>query len=129
MAATLDQYPQRDALYRVLPQGVAALNRYENRVVMLDALSSELWLRADGHTSLRDIARDIAGVSGLPLNALQHTLSVMVVILNSEGVLYPKDRPASLPYHLTLPQEEQDLDRMHASIIESGWLDEDGKGQ
>jgi hypothetical protein len=125
MAPTLDQYPRRDGLFSVLPEGVAAHNRYEDRLVMLDALASEIWLRADGVTSLRDIARDIAGVNGLPLDAIQHTVAIIAVILNSEGVLYPQLEPDPLPYHLALPQEDQDFERMHQSMAASGWLDDE----
>jgi len=124
MASSLDQYPQRDGLYRILPDGVAVHNRYQDRVVMLDALSSEIWLRADGKTSLRDIAHDIAGMSSLSIESVQRTVSMLVVILNSEGILYQLDKPVTLPYHLTMPQEDQDIDQMRESMVAAGWLDE-----
>jgi hypothetical protein len=121
---TLDQYPRRDGLYRILPHGVAVHNRYQDRVIMLDSLSGEIWLRADGQTTLREIARDIAGLSGTSTNAMYRTVAILIVILNSEGVLYPSKHPAELPYHLRLPQEDQDLDQMHNSLIAAGWIDE-----
>ena len=123
MAATLDQYPQRDALYTVTPAGIIAHNRYEDRTIRLDSLSSEIWLRADGKTSLRDIVRDIAGLSGAPVESLLVTASMLVVLLNSEGVLYQSNEPDSLPYHLSLPQEDQDVDQMFQSMVNAGWLD------
>jgi hypothetical protein len=121
---TLDQYPRRDGLYRILPHGIAVHNRYQDRVIMLDSLSCEIWLRADGQTTLREIARDIAGLSGTSTSAMYRTVAILVVILNSEGVLYPSKHPAELPYHLRLPQEDQDLDQMYESLIATGWLDE-----
>lgn len=124
MVATLDQYPQRDGLYTISPQGVIAHNRYENRVIKLDALSSEIWLRADGKTSLREIVADIAGISAVPVATLLTTASMLVTLLNSEGVLYQKNHPTDLPYHLRLPQEDQDLNQMRASMAAAGWLDE-----
>lgn len=124
MVATLDQFPQRDGLYQILPEGVAVQNRYQNRVIMLDSLSSEVWLRADGKTPLRDIACDIAGISGVPMSAMLRTVSILAVILNSEGILFPCNQAASLPYHLTLPQEDQDAEQMRESLVSSGWLDQ-----
>ncbi len=124
MPSSLEQYPQRDGLYRILPGGVAVHNRYQDRVVMLDSLSSELWLRADGKTSLREIARDIAGISGETINGVSRAVSMLAVILNSEGLMYLKDNPAPLPYHLAAPQEDQDPDRMRESLAAAGWLDE-----
>jgi hypothetical protein len=124
MTSSLNQYPQRDGLYRVLPDGVAVHNRYQDRVVMLDAISSEMWLRANGKTTLRDIARDIAGSSGQRIEMLLITAPMLLTILSSEGVMYQLDQPAPLPYHLALPQEEQDLNQMRESMLEAGWLDE-----
>ena len=121
---TLDQYPRRDGLYRILPGGVAVHNRYQDKVIMLDSLSSEIWLRADGQTTLREIARDMAGTSGSSVGAMCRTVSILMVIMNSEGVLYPSKHPSELPYHLQLPQEDQDLDLMHNSLIAAGWLDD-----
>jgi hypothetical protein len=124
MASSLEQYPQRDGLYRVLPDGIAVHNRYQDRVIMLDAVSSELWLRADGKTTLRDIARDMAGCSGQRVEMLLLTAPMLLTVLSSEGLMYQLDRPAPLPYHIALPQEEQDLDQMRDSMAEAGWLDE-----
>lgn len=124
MSATLDQYPQRDGLYTVTPEGVIAYNRYENRVIKLDPLGSEIWLRADGRTALREIVYDIAGISNMPIESLLPAASMLVVLLNSEGVLFQKNHPSDLPYHLTLPQEDQDVDQMRESMAAAGWLDE-----
>jgi hypothetical protein len=120
---TLDQYPQRDGLYRVLPEGIAVYNRYQDRVIVLDSLGSEIWLRADGVSSLRDIASDIAGISGEATETICRAAAMLVVILNSEGILFSKNEPDALPYHLKLPQEEQDVEQMVASMAAAGWLD------
>jgi hypothetical protein len=124
MTATLKQFPQRDGLYQLLPEGVAVQNRYQHRVIMLDSLSSEIWLRADGRTSLHEIACDIAGINGMSISAMLRTVSILAVILNSEGILFPSNEPSSLPYHLTLPQEDQDAEQMRESLVTSGWLDQ-----
>jgi hypothetical protein len=91
---------------------------------MLDAISSELWLRADGKTTLRVIARDMAGWSRHSVSAMLLTIPMLLVILSSEGVMYQLDHPADLPYHLTLPQEDQNAEQMRASMMAAGWLDE-----
>jgi|FLYN01.1.fsa_nt_gi hypothetical protein len=124
MPSSLEQYPQRDGLYRILPSGVAVHNRYQNRVVLLDSLSSELWLRTDGKTKLWDIARDISGMSNESASVVSRAVAMLAVILNSEGLMYLKDTPAPLPYHLASPQEDQDPERMRASMAAAGWLEE-----
>ena len=75
-------------------------------------------------TSLRAIARDIAGRSGQRIDLLLLTTPMLLTVLSSEGVMYQLDEPTTLPYHLTLPQEEQDLDQMRESMEAAGWLDE-----
>ncbi len=124
MTSSLDQYPQRDGLYRIMSEGVAVYNRYQQRVVMLDSLGSEIWLRADGKTTLRTIAQDIAGWTKQSVDTLLLTVPMALVILNSEGVMYQLDNPITLPYHLSLPQEEQDINQMRNSMTEAGWLNE-----
>lgn len=123
MASSLNQYPQRDGLYRVMAEGIAVYNRYEDRIVMLDAMSSEIWLRADGKTQLRQIALDIAGINGQPSAVTLRATAALTVVLNTEGILFMLDNPTPLPYHLSLPQEEQDLERMRESMAKCGWLD------
>jgi hypothetical protein len=124
MTTSLDQYPQRDGMYCILQDGVAVHNRYRDQVMMLDALSSELWLRADGETTLRTIAHELSAWSGYPVAVMLRTLPIMLVVLNSEGLMYQQDKPARLPYHLALPQEDQDADQMYESLAAAGWLDE-----
>lgn len=124
MTSSLEQYPQRDGLYRIMAKGIAVHNRYQDRVVMLDAVSCELWLRADGKTILQHIAQDIAGQSRQRIETLLITIPMLLTILSSEGLMYQVDQPRNLPYHLALPQEEQDLDQMRESMAASGWLDE-----
>ncbi|MAS34176.1 MAG: hypothetical protein CL610_09220 [Anaerolineaceae bacterium] len=122
--ATLDQFPQRDGLYRIMPDAVAVHDRYQDRVRMLDRVASEIWLRADGETSLRDIARDIAVLGNVPIDVMYQTASILAVLMNSEGILYSSNTPETLPYHLQIPQEDQDLDRMLASMVAAGWLNQ-----
>lgn len=91
---------------------------------MLDGLSSELWLRSDGKTSLRMIAQDIAGWTKQPVETLALTVPMILTILSSEGLMYQLGQPTPPPYHLSLPQEEQDIERMRASMLAAGWIDE-----
>jgi hypothetical protein len=124
MGSSLQEYPQRDGLYRILPDGVAVHNRYEDRIIVLDGLTSELWLRADGKTTLETIARDLAGWRAESLTLMLRTIPMLAVILNSEGILFQQSKPTALPYHLSLPQEDQNADQMYASLVAAGWLDE-----
>jgi hypothetical protein len=122
MSAMLDRYPRRDGLYKVLPDAVAVLDRYQKRVVRLDPLSSEIWLRMDGLTSLRDIARDIAGQQGQVLSKTLHEATVLIGMLIGEGLVHLGLEPEPLPYHLTLPHEDQDPAQTAESMLACGWM-------
>lgn len=116
------RYPQRDGLFRIFPERVAVYDRHGDRVLMVDALGSEIWLRADGKTTLYEITLDISVISNRSLDPVLSLVDSMAVILSSEGVMYLSDTIIELPYHLRLAQEEQDIDLMRASMQQFGWL-------
>lgn len=117
----LDRYPRRDGMYHVLPDAVAVEDRYQKRVVRLDALGSEIWLRIDGVTRLRDIAQDIAGQTRQPLESVLQQATAMTGILIGEGLVHLSLTPEPLPYHLALPREDQDPVQAVESMRAAGW--------
>ena len=117
----LDRYLRRDGMYHVLPDAVAVQDRYQNRVVRLDALGSEIWLRIDGMTRLREIAQDIAGQTGQPLEDVLRQATAMTGILIGEGLVHLSLTPEPLPYHLALPREDQDPAQTTESMRAAGW--------
>ncbi len=123
MSSMLDRYPRRDGMYAILPDAVAVYDRYQNRVVTLDSLGSEIWLRIDGLTLLRDIAADIAGRTGRPLTALLRESVAMTGIMIGEGLVYLAVEADLQPYHLALPREDHDPAQAEESMRESGWND------
>ena len=118
----LDRYPRRDGMYQIMPDAVAVHDRYQHRVVRLDALGSEIWLRIDGLTRLRDIALDIAGHSGQPLEAMLRKATAMTGILIGEGLVHLGLEPEPLPYHLTVPSDQQDPAQTAESMRAAGWI-------
>lgn len=117
----LDRYPRRDGIYHIMPEGVAVQDRYQKRVVRLDALGSEIWLRIDGVTRLREIAQDIAGQTGQSLDILLPQATAMTGILIGEGLVHLSLSPEPLPYHLALPREDQDPAQAAESMRAAGW--------
>jgi hypothetical protein len=124
-ASMLDRYPRRDGLYKILPDAVAVYDRYQNRLVRLDALGSEIWLRIDGMTRLREIASDIAGRRGQALNEVLRNATAMTGIMIGEGLVHLSLEPEPLPYHLAFPREEQDPVQTAESLRAAGWLSDD----
>ena len=118
----LDRFPRRDGLYKILPDVVAVFDRYQHRIVRLDPLGSEIWLRMDGLTRLREIALDIAGQRGQPLNEVLRDATAMTGILIGEGLAHLSLEPEALPYHLAIPREEQDPAQTAESMRASGWI-------
>lgn len=122
MSSTLDRYPRRDGVYSILPDSVIVHDRYRNRVVRLDPLCTEIWLRMDGLTTLRDIATDIAVQRDAPITEIERSTAAMVGIMNMEGLLYVEFEPNPLPYHLTMPLDDQDPLRAAESMRAAGWI-------
>ena len=120
-SSMLDRYPRRAGTFNVLPDAVAVHDRYQNRVVRLDPLGSEIWLRMDGLTPLREIALDIAGHGGQPVNDILRNVMAMTGILIGEGLAHLSLGPEPLPYHLAVPREDQDPMRAAESMRSSGW--------
>jgi hypothetical protein len=117
----LDRYPRRDGMYQILPDAVAVHDRYQHRVVQLDALGSEIWLRIDGLTLLRDIALDIAGQSGQPIEMVLRKATAMTGIMIGEGLVHLGLEPEPQPYHLAVPADQQDPEQAEASMRAAGW--------
>ncbi len=117
----LDRYPRRDGIYHVLPDAVAVQDRYRRRLVRLDPLGSEIWLRMDGLTCLREIGLDIAGHGNQPINDTLLRVMAMTGILIGEGLAHLSLEPLPLPYHLAVPHEDQDPVQAAESMRSSGW--------
>ncbi len=121
MAATLDSYPRRDATFRVRDGMVLVNDRYRRRTVSLDTFSSQLWLRIDGLTTVRDIAADLARYTKEPPARVETHAVAMTGVLLTEGLLFLVGEPAPQPYHLAIPADEQDPNEAIVSKRASGW--------
>jgi len=120
-SSMLDRYPRRDGVYHLLADAVAVHDRYQGRMVKLDPLGSEIWLRIDGITLLGEIALDIAGQSGQPINDVVRNVTAMTGILIGEGLVHLTLEPEAQPYHLTTPYEDQDPVQAEESMRAAGW--------
>ncbi len=123
LSSMLENYPCRDGLYNILPDTVAVYDRYQRRVMTLDPLGSEIWLRIDGKTTLREIATDIAGRSGRALPETLLAAIAMAGIMSGEGLIYLTTAPQTHPYHLTVPRADQDPAQTEVSMRDSGWVE------
>lgn len=123
MASTLESYPRRDATFRLRKGGVTVMDRYQGRVVTLDTFSSEIWLRIDGLTTVRDIAADLAHHLRQPPAQLEPRVVAMTGVLLSEGLIFLSAKPGPHPYHLAVATDRQDPDETAASKRACGWVD------
>ncbi|MCZ7544533.1 MAG: PqqD family protein [Anaerolineae bacterium] len=123
MAATLDSYPRRDATFRLRSGAVMIDDRYQGRTVRLDEFSSQLWLRIDGLTTVRDIAADIARARQEPRARVEVHAAAMTGVLLTEGLLFLDREPSPQPYHLAIPTDEQDPAETLISKRACGWVE------
>jgi hypothetical protein len=118
----LNKYPRRDAAYMATASGVTVVDRYQPRVVDLDSLSAHIWLGIDGMRTLEEIASRIADRFNLSLEGTKAQVEQKCQQLVEEGFVVISDEPSPLPYHLSMPRDQQDREEMTRSMREAGWI-------
>lgn len=118
----LDKYPRREVAYIATASGVTVVDRRQARVVDLESLAAYIWLGIDGLRSLREIADRIAERYNQPVEQVQTMVVQKCRELAEEGFVVLVDEPAPLPYHVSMPRDQQDRDEMIRSMQEAGWI-------
>jgi hypothetical protein len=118
----LDKYPRRDAAYFATANGVTVADRRDARVIDLDSLGAQIWLRIDGLRTLQDIADRIADRYNQPAKAVTAMVEQRCRELVEAGFVTMANEPAPLPYHVSIPRDRQDRDEMKRSMQEAGWI-------
>ena len=118
----LDKYPRRDVAYIATANGVTVVDRRQPRVVDLDSLGAHIWLRIDGMSTLGDIANSIAERYNQSAESVRAMVEQKCQELVESGFVILAHEPAPLPYHVSLPRDQQDRDEMTRSMQEAGWI-------
>jgi hypothetical protein len=118
----LDKYPRRDAAYIATASGVTVVDRHQPRVVDLDSLSAYIWLGIDGMRTLQQIADRIAYRFNLSEKGTQEKVVQKCQELVEERFVILADEPSPLPYHVSMPRDQQDREEMMRSMREAGWV-------
>ena len=118
----LNQYPRRDVAYIATANGISVLDRRQPRVVDLDSLSAHIWLRIDGLRTVQDIADHIADRYNQPRERVRPLVEQRCIGLVESGFVVMASEPSSLPYHVSLPRDQQDREKMTRSMREAGWI-------
>jgi hypothetical protein len=119
----LNKYPRRDAAYIATASGVTVVDRRQPRVVDLDSLGAHIWLGIDGLRTLEEIANRIAERYNQPAERMRAMVEQKCRELVEESFVIIADEPAPLPYHVSIPRDQQDRDEMTCSMREAGWLE------
>jgi hypothetical protein len=117
-----NQYPRRDVAYIATASGVTVVDRRQARVVDLDSLSALIWLGIDGLHTLAEIADQIAERYNQPVRGIQTMVEQKCRKLVEEGFVIMANAPTPLPYHVSMPRDQQDRDEMTRSMREAGWI-------
>jgi hypothetical protein len=124
MPSLLDSYPRRDATFRLVKGTVVVNDRYRPRIVTLENLGCQIWVRVDGLATVRDIAGDIARQTNQPAARVEAYTVAMTGVLLGEGLLFLSSEPKPQPYHVAIPQDEQDPNETIASMRAAGWAEQ-----
>jgi len=118
----LNKYPRRDAAYFATASGVAVVDRRQPRLIDLDSVGTQIWLGINGLRSLQDIADVIAERYNQPPETTRARIEQKCRELVEAGFVIMADAPAPLPYHVSMPRDQQDRDTMTHSMREAGWI-------
>ncbi len=118
----LNQYPCRDVAYIATANGVTVIDRRQPRVVDLDSLGALIWLGIDGLHTLAEIADHIAERYNQPAEGIRAMVEQKCRELVEEGFVIMANAPTPLPYHVSMPRDQQDRDEMIRSMQEAGWI-------
>ena len=118
----LDKYPRRDVTYISTASGVTVVDRRQARVVDLESLSAYIWLGIDGMRTLEEIIGRIAERYHQPVEHIRTMVERTCWELVEEGFVTMADEPGPLPYHVSMPRDQQDRDEMTRSMQEAGWI-------
>lgn len=118
----LKKYPRRDVAYIATANGVTVIDRRQPRVVDLDSLGAYIWLGIDGMITLGDIANRIAERYNQPLESTRALVEGKCRELVEAGFVILADKPGPLPYHVSMPRDQQDRNIMTRSMQEAGWI-------
>ncbi len=118
----LDKYPRRDVAYIATASGVTVVDRRQARVIDLDSLGAHIWLGIDGMRTLGQIADRISERYNQPAQALRAKVEQKCRELVNEGFVIMADEPSPLPYHVSMPRDQQDRNEMMRSMRRAGWI-------
>jgi hypothetical protein len=118
----LDKYPRRDVAYIATASGVTVVDRRQARVIDLDSLGAHIWINIDGLRTLREIADRAAERYNQPPERVRALIEKKCRELVAQGFVVMADEPAPLPYHVSMPRDQQNRDEMMRSMREAGWI-------
>jgi len=118
----LNKYPRRDVAYIATASGVTVVDRRQPRVIDLDSLGAHVWLGIDGMRTLQEIADRIAERYNQPVKSMRAMVEQKCRELVAEGFVVLADESAPLPYHVSMPRDQQDRNEMMRSMRKAGWI-------
>ena len=78
---------------------------------------------ADGQHTLQQLIEYLTGLyKGTPPDELEKTVDSVIQRLTELGVVKLVEQPVDLPYYLSLPTEQLDLEAARQSMIDDGYL-------
>ena len=115
--------------YRVLiftkeGETVSVLDRFkENKKVPLEPWLGVVVSLADGQHTLGELVEYLSGsYMGPPPADLEETIESVVKRLVESEVIKLNDEAVTLPYYLSIPEEEQDVEEARKQMVKDGYI-------
>jgi Coenzyme PQQ synthesis protein D (PqqD) len=118
-----NKYLIRCAQFDMIKQQLVVTDPNSPRVITMDPWHQIVFLAADGQVTVSKLISELSnGYKDGPPPDLQNTVQSVVEELVSEGIINLSKSPTDLPYYLSLPVSQQDLEKARQLMIDDGFI-------
>jgi len=116
-------YFVRCARYDMMGEHIVIIDPRSPRVITLDPWLEVIFAAADGQRTGQQLIDNLKTqyAGGAPAGLEEQTLQMMEKLL-AEGLIRLTDKPAQLPYYLSMPAAQQDKQKALAEMKKDGYI-------
>jgi hypothetical protein len=118
-----DQYFVRCAVYDVMGEDIVVGDSNAPRVITMDLWPKAVFLLADGQHRVSDLISHLASQyeNGAP-KGLDEQIYEVLKSLEKEGIIRISGKPEKLPYYLSMPSSELDMEKAKQLMVQDGFI-------
>ena len=118
-----DQYFVRCAVYDVMGEEIIVVDSNAPRMLTMDPWPKAVFLLADGQHRISDLISNLASQyeNGVTKGSDEQIYEI-IESLEKEGIIRLSDKPEELPYYLSMPRSELDIEKANQLMVQDGFI-------